>query len=78
MDIGEHQIRRISTAVRPSEAGQSWTSSEPYGRTALARRLLGDFRLRHGESTVALTPRAEHLLVFLALLNNPTRIFRGL
>ncbi|MDQ0824573.1 DNA-binding SARP family transcriptional activator [Arthrobacter sp. B2I5] len=46
---------------------------EPHGGPALDLRLLGDFRLRHGESTVELAPRAEHLLAFLALRNTVTR-----
>ena len=40
---------------------------------ALELRLLGDFRLRLGESTVGLTPRAEHLLGFLALRSDLNR-----
>jgi DNA-binding SARP family transcriptional activator len=35
--------------------------------------LLGDFRLRLGESIVGLTPRAEHLLAFLALRSDLSR-----
>ncbi|MGX1159808.1 DNA-binding SARP family transcriptional activator [Arthrobacter sp. SLBN-100] len=48
-------------------------NGEPGGGAALDLRLLGDFRLGHGESTVELAPRAEHLLAFLALRNNMTR-----
>lgn len=39
------------------------------GEATLELRLLGDFRLRNGPLTVGLTPRAEHLLAFLALHN---------
>lgn len=39
----------------------------------LELRLLGDFQLRHGESTVGLTPRSEHLLAFLALRSDLSR-----
>lgn len=48
-------------------------STENFGGAALELRLLGDFRLRHGETTVGLTPRAEHLLAFLALRNDLRR-----
>ncbi len=41
--------------------------------SALELRLLGDFRLRLNGTTVGLTPRAEHLLAFLALRNDLRR-----
>jgi len=40
---------------------------------ALDLWLLGDFRLGQGAATVELTPRAEHLVAFLALRSNMTR-----
>lgn len=40
---------------------------------ALDLRLLGDFRLGDEAATVELTPRAEHLLAFLALRSHMTR-----
>lgn len=49
------------------------SNPEPCAGEILDLRLLGDFRLGHGGSTVALTPRAEHLLAFLALRNKVTR-----
>lgn len=57
----------ISTAVKPVEGGSNGTNC---GGVALELRLLGDFRLRYGATTVGLTPRAEHLLAFLALRND--------
>lgn len=47
-------------------------SKEPAG-DGLDLRLLGDFRLRHHDATVGLTPRAEHLLAFLALRSDQSR-----
>lgn len=47
------------------------TAAHPGG--GLELRLLGDFRLRLGDATVGLTPRAEHLLAFLALRTGLTR-----
>ena len=48
-------------------------SAEPFGEVPFELQLLGDFRLRHGGTTVGLTPRAEHLLAFLALCQDLTR-----
>lgn len=61
----------------PGGAGEGeWTVELESMESAGGRldlRLLGDFRLRHGESTLGLTPRAEHLLALLALRNDLNR-----
>jgi DNA-binding SARP family transcriptional activator len=49
------------------------TSAEPIREVPFELQLLGDFQLRHGETPVGLTPRAEHLLAFLALGQDLTR-----
>lgn len=73
MESGSINHGGISTAVKPVDHGAPGTNPEHLGGVALELRLLGDFRLRHGETTVGLTPRAEHLLAFLALRNDLRR-----
>lgn len=51
----------------------SMRSGDRCERGTLELSLLGDFRLRHDDATLVLSPRAEHLLAFLALRNDPTR-----
>jgi DNA-binding SARP family transcriptional activator len=46
---------------------------ECHERGVLELRLLGDFQLSHGDAPLVLSPRAEHLLAFLALRNGVTR-----
>lgn len=73
MELGNIKSAGISTAVESVEGGSAGTSHEHCGGPALELRLLGDFRLRRGGTTVGLTPRAEHLLAFLALRNDLRR-----
>lgn len=67
MELGNIKSTGISTAVKPVEGGPTGTNPEQGSRAALELRLLGDFRLRLGGTTIGLAPRAEHLLAFLAL-----------
>jgi DNA-binding SARP family transcriptional activator len=62
-----------STALKPDDRGSNGIHPEHCAGVALELRLLGDFRLWQGETTVGLTPRAEHLLAFLALRNDTSR-----
>ncbi|WP_258803124.1 AfsR/SARP family transcriptional regulator [Pseudarthrobacter sp. NS4] len=73
MELGSIKSGGISTAARPVEGGTAGTSPGHFGGAALELRLLGDFRLRLGGTTVDLAPRAEHLLAFLALRNDLRR-----
>ena len=73
MELRSIKTGGISTAVTPVEAGPTTTNPRYCSGLALKLRLLGDFRLRHGETTVGLTPRTEHLLAFLALRNGVRR-----
>lgn len=73
MELGSIKSGGISTAVEPVEGVSTGTNPEHCGEVILELRLLGDFRLRHGETTISLTPRAEHLLAFLALRNDLRR-----
>ena len=73
MELGNIKSAGISTAVKSVEGGSTGANPEHCGRAALELRLLGGFRLGHGEASVDLTPRAEHLLAFLALRNDLRR-----
>ena len=73
MELGSINFGGINTAVIPVEGGSTGTGIGHCGKGSLELRLLGDFRLTHGETTVGLTPRAEHLLAFLALRNDLRR-----
>jgi DNA-binding SARP family transcriptional activator len=70
MESNSMKSGRISTAPISVEGWRIGTNPEHSGEAALELRLLGDFRLRYGAATVGLTPRAEHLLAFLALRND--------
>ncbi|WP_164200414.1 AfsR/SARP family transcriptional regulator [[Micrococcus luteus] ATCC 49442] len=73
MELGSVKPGKISTAVKSVEGRPTGTNAELSGGAALELRLLGDFRLRHGETTVGMAPRAEHLLAFLALRHDLRR-----
>jgi DNA-binding SARP family transcriptional activator len=73
MELGNIKSAGISAAVKSVERGSAGPTHEHCGGPALELRLLGDFRLRHGGTTVGLTPRAEHLLAFLALRDDLRR-----
>lgn len=73
MGMGTINSRGITTAVTSAEGRRTPTTYEISNGAALELRLLGDFGLLHRGVTVGLTPRAEHLLAFLALRHDPTR-----
>jgi DNA-binding SARP family transcriptional activator len=73
VELGSIRSGEISIAAVPVEGGSTGTNPEHSGGSVLELQLLGDFRLRHGETTVCLAPRAEHLLAFLALRNDLRR-----
>ena len=73
MELRSIKSEGISNAVKPDDGGVIGTSPEHCDEAVLELRLLGDFRLRHDETPVGLTPRAEHLLAFLALRNDTRR-----
>jgi len=73
MESGSIKPGGICTAVKSVEVGSTGTNPEHCGGVAFELGLLGDFRLRHGEATVGLTPRAEHLLAFPALRKDRRR-----
>lgn len=73
MEFGSNKSGGIWIAVEPVEGVSTGTNPGHCGGVVLELRLLGDFRLRHAETTVDLSPRAEHLLAFLALRNDVRR-----
>jgi DNA-binding SARP family transcriptional activator len=73
MELRSISYGGTSTAVKPEDGGSSETNPGHCAEVALELRLLGDFRLQHGETSVGLTPRAEHLLAFLALRHDTSR-----
>ena len=73
MELSSIGYGGTSTALKPDRRGSTGIHPEHCAGAALELRLLGDFRLRQGETTVGLTPRAEHLLAFLALRHDTSR-----
>ena len=73
MDSRSLKYGEISTEVNHVEGGSTVLDPKHRGTVAFKLRLLGDFRLQNGETTVDLTPCAERLLAFLALHNDLRR-----
>jgi DNA-binding SARP family transcriptional activator len=73
MDFSTIRSRGSTTAVNPVSGASAAGNHESCPGMPLELQLLGGFHLRHGETTISLSPRAEHLLAYLALRNDLSR-----